>query len=252
MDDSHADAETRRGYVVQIATQIGRVAVLRERAAHAPTQTLAPSMTGPEANTGRIEMFSDGVFAIAITLLVLDLHVPLRSELDNESLWNALGDHWTTYLSFLISFLIVAVAWTNHRTMFSFIQRADHALVILNTLLLLDVVTLPFCAALLGEYIRDPTERQTALIVYIGTVIVGGIIYNILWHHAAHRHRLLAPDVDPRTVHTLSKRYFVGPILYAAALGLAFLNSIASIVVCAVLTLLYLLPGFTQYARRAA
>src|SRR5262249_7594264 len=161
----------RRHYATQIAAQVGRIAALRERAAPVAPQMPAPPGIGPEAGTGRIEMFSDGVFAIAITLLVLDLRVPLRSELDNQSLWSALGDRWTNYLSFLISFFIVAVAWTNHRTMFSYIHRADHALVVLNTLLLLAVVVLPFCAALLTEYIDAPRERQAALLIYLGVVI---------------------------------------------------------------------------------
>jgi uncharacterized membrane protein len=220
--------------------------------AHTAQPAPAPTVTAPEAGTGRIEAFSDGVFAIAITLLVLDVRVPLRSELDNESLWRALGDRWTNYLSFFMSFLIVAVVWANHRTMFSFIRRTDHTLVILNTLLLLNVATLPFCAALLAEYIDTPHERQVALIVYTGTLVVGGIIYNALWRHAARDHRLLIPDLDPRTVRSMSARYLLGPILYAVALGIAFVNSIASLVACAALAAAYLIPGFTHFVRRAA
>jgi uncharacterized membrane protein len=252
MVDGRNDAESRRRYAVQIAGQIGRVAALRQGterdARHAPDG--APK-SAVASETGRIEAFSDGVFAIAITLLVLDVHVPLRGDLSNQSLWSALGDRWTNYLSFLMSFLIVAVVWANHRTMFIFIRRADHALVVLNTLLLLNVVTLPFCAALLGEYIDVPRERQTALIIYTGALVVGGIFYNALWRHAAHDHRLLHPDIDPQLIRRLSGRYLMGPILYTVALGLAFLNGIASLVACWVLALLYLLPSFAHDTRRA-
>jgi uncharacterized membrane protein len=220
---------------------------MKERADGEATETPADR----EASTDRIEMFSDGVFAIAITLLILDLRVPLRGELAGKSLWSALGDRWTNYLSFFLSFIIVAVVWANHRTMFSFIRRADHGLVVLNTLLLLNVVTLPFCAALLAEYIHAPHERQTALLVYTGTLVWGGVVYNALWRYAAHRHRLLDAHADPQMVRMLSRRYLVGPALYLVAFGLAFLNGVVSLAFCGFLALLYLLPGFTHYLRRA-
>src|ERR1700730_16451236 len=97
-----------------------------------------------EIGTSRIEAFSDGVFAIALTLLVLSMHIPLPNELRQGDLWSALGSQWHTYLSFLLSFTIVGVVWGNHHTMFSYIKRANHLLVILNLLLMLVVVLLPF------------------------------------------------------------------------------------------------------------
>jgi uncharacterized membrane protein len=151
-----------------------------------------------------------------------------------------------------LSFIIVAVVWANHRTMFSYIQRADHTLVVLNTLLLLNVVTLPFCAALLGEYIGVSQERRTALLVYTGTLVVGGIIYNALWRYAAHRHRLLDPNIDPLLVRTLSIRYLFGPLLYSVAFVLAFLSGVMSLIFCGFLALLYLLPGFTHQLGRTS
>jgi len=228
-----------------IAAQGELIATLRRQAE--TTETAAER----EASTNRIETFSDGVFAIAITLPVLDVHAPLRSDVASRSLWDALGDRWSNYLSFLLSFIIVAVVWANHRTMFSYIRRADHGLVVLNTLLMLNVVTLPFCAALLGASINASQERQTALLVYTGTLVWGSLIYNALWRYAVYRHRLIDPQADPRVVRTLSARYLLGPILYLVAFGLAFVNGIASLAFCGFLAALYLLPGFTHHLRRA-
>ncbi len=120
--------------------------------------------TQQEIAPDRIIAFSDAVFAFAITLLILNIHVPLPQELlsTKKSLFHTLGEQWPTYLSFLLSFLIVGIVWGNHHTMFSYIKRSNHALIVLNFLLLLSIVVLPFVAALLALYIGTP-EQQTAV-----------------------------------------------------------------------------------------
>lgn len=124
--------------------------------------------------THRIEAFSDGVFAIAITLLILDIHVPLDPILPGEgTLWvlEELGKQWTNYLSFFLSFLIVGVVWGNHHTMFSYIKRSNHYLIILNLLLLLSIVVVAFTAALLGHYMGT-AGQQAAVMVYSGVLVM--------------------------------------------------------------------------------
>ncbi len=203
-----------------------------------------------DMSKGRIETLSDGVFAVAITLLVLDLHVPGRDEIAVRGIWGALSDRWPNYLGFLLSFLLIGQVWANHRTMFSFIRRADPTLVVLNTLLLLNIATLPFCTALLTAYIARPYERQAALLIYTGTLALGGLVYNALWWHAAYRQHLLVPHFTARTVRILTRNYLLGPTLYTVAFALAFVSGIASLILCAFLILLYLVPGFAHRVRR--
>jgi uncharacterized membrane protein len=133
--------------------------------------------------------------------------------------------------------------------MFSYIKRSDQNLLVLNTLLMLNIAFLPFPAALLGEYITSPDERRTALLVYSGTLVWGGVIYNLLWRYAAHGYRLIDREFEPQFVRRLTRRYLLGPTLYAIAFGLAFFGyGEASLLMCSFLALLYVLPGFTHRA----
>ncbi len=197
-----------------------------------------------EIRPDRIIAFSDGVFAFAITLLILNVHVPQLAELaaTRKSLLFALVEQWPTYLSFLLSFLIVGVVWGNHHTMFSYIKRSNHYLVVLNLLLLLDIVALPFAAALLALYVGT-REQQTAVQVYSGVLFVGGIFYNLLWLYASHDHRLLNPTLHHSIVRNLNLRYSIGPFLYGLAFVCSFFwHGIVGLILCAVLAITYLLP----------
>lgn len=195
--------------------------------------------------TNRIEAFSDGVFAIAITLLILDIHVPLGPiPPEGATIWllSRLGGQWPNYLSFFLSFLIVGVVWGNHHTMFSYITRSNHFLIILNLLLLLSVVVIAFTAALLGHYIGT-AGQQAAVMVYSGVLVIGGIFYNLLWWYASRGHRLIEKNLQPEIVRRVTRRYLLGPTLYAVAFGLSFLwNGTPGLVLCILLAVFYLLP----------
>ena len=191
--------------------------------------------------TTRIEAFSDGVFAIAITLLILDIHAPsqpVAAGLEGTGqLLRILGEQWPSYLSFFISFLIVGVVWGNHHTMFSYIKRSNHFLIVLNLLLLLNIVVLPFTAALLEN------GQEGAVIIYSGWLVVGGIIYNALWWYASRNYRLIDKTLPSETVRRVSRRYVFGPLLYALAFALSFLwNGTPGLIFCLFLAILYLLP----------
>ena len=213
-------------------------------AGHAAATRHATSSAEPEdPGLLRVEAFSDGVFAIAITLLVLDIRLP--DDLHGRGLFAALGDIWPNYLSFLLSFIIVGLVWTNHRTMFSHIKRANQNLVVLNLLLLLNIAFLPFPAAQLARFATHPSDREAAALLYTGWLTLGGVFYNALWRYA------LAADLtdshaDPAALALLTRRYALGPILYGVAFLLAFVSSQASLGLCAVLAILYLLPNFTH------
>jgi uncharacterized membrane protein len=138
-----------------------------------------------EKETGRVEAFSDGVFAIAMTLLALDLRVPHPgSGSTGRALAVAISQEWPSYLAFVTSFFTVLIMWVNHHHMFTLIRRVSPKLHFANGLLLLVTTTVPFTSALVAEYFRTPGAR-VACEIYAGTFILGAIAYNLVWLSAA-------------------------------------------------------------------
>jgi uncharacterized membrane protein len=192
-----------------------------------------------EPGLGRIEAFSDGVFAIAITLLALDLRPPPAR--DAAELVQGLLAQWPAYAGFGVSFLLIGVVWINHRVIFSYLVRADHWLVWLNLLLLLNVVALPFTTDVLAGSMGGPAGRVGALL-YGGWLTVGGVAYNGLWRYACAGGRLVDPRADPAELRQLSRLWILGPILYAAASLLALVSDRLSLAGFAAMIVLFALP----------
>ncbi len=177
--------------------------------------------------TGRVEAFSDGVFAIAMTLLVLDLKVPKSAELGSKSLLETLCLQWPMLLAYLASFVMILVMWVNHHKMFSHIRHANYPFLFLNGLLLLFVTSVPFPTALVSEHLRG-SQARTAAAIYAGTYEALAIVFNLLWGYAAGGHRLLGSQVNAAQVRAITRQYRTGPALYLVALGLAFFSAEAS------------------------
>jgi uncharacterized membrane protein len=201
-------------------------------------------LRGPETRDGdttRLETFSDGVFAIAITLLVLEIWVPQVEE--SESLLVALLGLWPSYVGYAVSFLQIGVIWANHHNRFRLLERSDHVLLFLNILFLMCVAFIPFPTALLAEYIQGSEgERQTAIAVYSGTLAVTGIFFTLLWLYAAKDYRLVNRNLDPRLLQAMTRRYLIGAVLYIVAFAIAFVSALASLVLIVGLALLFVLP----------
>src|SRR5487761_125314 len=130
--------------------------------------------------TSRIEAFSDGGFAIAITLLILEIKVPVPSA---GPLGAQLERQWASYISFFISFAFIGIMWINHHRLFTHIRRSDNTLMLLNLLLLLGVTFVPFPTAVLATYLGHPDQRLGA-IFYSGTYFFIAIFFNLLWRYA--------------------------------------------------------------------
>lgn len=192
--------------------------------------------------TARIEAFSDGVFAIAMTLLVLDLKVP--HELGNRRLLHALSSEWPTYLAYVTSFLTVLIMWINHHQLFRLIRRTNQGLLFLNGLLLLCVTFVPFPTSLVSEYVRHEQGR-TAALVYSGTFTFIGIVFNVLWWYCSSCKKLLDEHVDPSTVKSIARRYAMGPVTYGLAFVLAFVNVIGSLALILLIPLIFAIPFHT-------
>ncbi len=200
--------------------------------------------------TARIEAFSDGVFAIAITLLVLDLKVP-HDLPEMTGLFWALLNQWPAYLAFVTSFATIGVMWVNHNRLFALIKRSDHSLLLLNGLLLLFVTFVPFPTAIVAEYVQG-RDQHVAAMVYSGTFTVLAIVFNLLWRYASYKNRLLDRRADPHAVGEITWAYSFGPPLYLVSFVFAFINVAASLAVTIALAIFFALPPRTQLHLPAA
>src|SRR5712691_5287703 len=198
-----------------------------------------------EKNTNRLEAFSDCVFAVAITLLVLNIKVPgmdSASKPLDEDLWRQLFKEWPLLVAYVTSFATIGIMWINHHRLFTHIKRTDTGLLLLNLLLLLIIVFILVPTALLAEYIVLPIDHVAA-IIYSGTNVVLAICFNLLWRYASYHNRFLGKNVDTRAVAAISRQYMFGPLLYLVAFGLAWFNTPASLVLNFMLALFFALPG---------
>jgi uncharacterized membrane protein len=198
-----------------------------------------------EKETGRVEAFSDGVFAIAMTLLVLDLKVPKAESLAAPAgLLPALTRQWPAFAAYFTSFATILVMWVNHHKLFNHIRRTNGAFLFLNGLLLLFVTFVPFPTALVSEYLRRP-EARTAAAIYAGTYVALAIVFNILWRYASAGGRLLGSRSSPEEVRAITRDYSFGPVFYSAAFLLAFLSVPASLGLCMALAAFFAISGST-------
>jgi uncharacterized membrane protein len=196
-----------------------------------------------EKETGRLEAFSDGIFGIAMTLLVLDIKVPRALEIaGRSSLGEALLRQWPTYAAYVLSFVTVLIMWTNHHKVFRLIRRTDPTFLLINGLLLMFVTLVPFPTSLLAEHLAQP-GGATAAAVYSGTFVLIAVMFNGLWHYAAWQDRLLIRGYDPDAARSITRQYRFGPLLYGTALLLAFVNVWASVGLCGGLAVFFALPG---------
>jgi uncharacterized membrane protein len=200
--------------------------------------------------TGRVEAFSDGVFAIAITLLALNIKPPTLQETANSSLLQQVLLGWPSYLAFVASFFFILVMWINHHRMFKVICRYDNTLLLLNGFLLLCVTLAPFPTQLVAEYLLHP-EQATAAMLYSGWFFITSIVFNVLWHHAAYKNRLLPKKTDLALPRRISQQYRLGPLMYSGAFLVASFSPILSLVITVLLAIFYILPSqaFDQLER---
>jgi len=189
--------------------------------------------------TQRIEAFSDGVFAIAITLLVLEIKVPHAD--GPEALWHALAGLWPSYVAFLLSFFVILIMWINHHELMRMVRAASYPFLFANGFLLLTVTFVPFPTAVLAEHLPDPDSRTPAAVFYGGTLVVTAISFNVLWWAARGRRRLIGADAHPEGVRTITFRYGMGPLSYGMATAVALVNVWASLAIHLGLALMYAL-----------
>jgi uncharacterized membrane protein len=199
--------------------------------------TVEPGCVSPN----RLEAFSDGVFAIAITLLVLDIHVPDPES--TASLAHALGEQWPSYVAYVVSFLTIGIIWINHHVMIRRLRAIDHGIMVWNLLLLLSVGVLPFTTALLAAYLREGQGSELAAAVYGGSLLAMSLIFAATNRHILFaRAVLLSEDLGAAQRRTILARGVAGLVPYLVATALAPVSSYLTLGICAAVAAFYALP----------
>lgn len=183
-----------------------------------------------EKETARLESFSDGVFAIAITLLILEIRVPQLPIETNGNLIFAVGRLWPSFLAFGLSFFVILLIWINHHELFRMVQRADRLPLFANGSLLLMVTFVPFPTAMLGRYLGSGAAN-TAVAFYCATFFTTSVCHNLLFESIAHNRRLLRDDVSSQEVRRVRRSYHIGLAVYALAVLVALWSAVAGLVI---------------------
>ena len=205
--------------------------------------------TEATSQTYRLETFADAVFAIAITLLIIEIRLPAGDELEHlGGLGPALRHLWPSYLGYFISFIVIGIMWANHHNLMKLVDRIDHGFMTLNLLLLMCVAFLPFPTAVMAEHLTDPHERGVAVAFYCGCFTVTAVFYFLMWWHAARDRRLIAADVPDEAVRAITRAYAPGSLLYLTATLLAFVHVAISLSIVVGLAVLYMLPRAGAHA----
>ncbi|HVS84161.1 MAG TPA: TMEM175 family protein [Gaiellaceae bacterium] len=193
--------------------------------------------------TGRLEAFSDGVFAIAATLLVLEFSIGTHE----RDLGSALLHLWPAYLAYATSFVTIGIIWINHHYGVETLERADRTLMFLNLLLLMTVAFMPFPTRLVAEYLQKPGE-QTAVYAYDATFVLMAIVYNVWWRYARGRRRLVAEHVPDSALRAIDRAFDPGVPLYVAAFLIAIWSPLGSVVFTLAIAAFYL-PSAALFSR---
>ncbi|MEO9220986.1 MAG: TMEM175 family protein [Mycobacteriaceae bacterium] len=199
-----------------------------------------PRTAGP--STARVEAFSDGVFAIAITLLVLEIRVPEGNE---GQLWRELLDIWPSYAAYAISFLTIGVMWLHHHHLMMFLATVSRGLLYRNLALLAVVGFLPFPTALLARFAtgHSGADQRAAVAAYGLTMITLSIAFTLLWDGVQRSHQLRTADADPAAIRTSRNRSIMAILWYGVATAIAVLTPLVSLAVFALMTAAFALAG---------
>ena len=198
-------------------------------------------------NKSRVEAFTDGVFAIAITLLVLTIAQPT----DYRILGRQLGDRWPSLAAYVVSFLVIGIMWVNHHSVFSHFERIDRGLFYLNMLLLMTITFLPYPTGVLGEALREASGNADGGGLLRGHDGGERVRVGPLWLYGSYKRRLLRESF-PEAERVLATLLFtIGVVVYTLAVGVAFWNAYVFLGVQAAVAVYYALDPVTRRPGRA-
>jgi uncharacterized membrane protein len=193
----------------------------------------------------RVEAFSDGVFAIAITLLVLTVAQPHTY----RDLAHELGTQWPSLAAYIVSFAVIGIMWINHHSVFMHLEHVDRGLLYLNLLLLMTIAFLPYPTGVLGQALAKGQGTRTAAVGYGVVMAINAYTWGGLWLYASRHRRLLRTDFPEGERATATLLFTFGVLVYTIAVGIAFLNAYAFLAMQGALAVYY---AFDPISRRAA
>jgi uncharacterized membrane protein len=192
--------------------------------------------------TGRLEAFSDGVIAVAITLLVLNLRVPAPGA-HHVPLATGLGRQWPSYVAYVVSFATIGIIWINHHAVILRLREVDSTVLLANLLLLMTIVVLPFATSLMATYLTQTRGEQLAAALYASALLVMSLAFAVFnWQVLLRRPHLLHDQLEPARRRAILKRALVGIAPYGVAAAIAPLSPYATLAICALVALFYALP----------
>lgn len=193
-------------------------------------------------SSARLEAFSDGVLAIAATLLVLELRVPDAG----TDLGSALLAQWPSYAAYVVSFGTIGIIWVNHHNLFAHVRQVDRMLLFLNLGLLMVVSLIPFPTAILGRFVTTSNDSHVAAAFYGVVMILMSVAFTALWRHVTRDARLLGGHLDPRRARKESALFSIGLLGYIAGVALAFVSAPLSLLVYGLVAVFYVFPWLPE------
>jgi uncharacterized membrane protein len=193
--------------------------------------------TSPEQKeTSRVEAFSDGVFAVAVTLLILTIQVPPSG---TPNIPGFVVSQLPFFLAYAVSFLSILVMWANHHGIFNLVVRTDRVLILLNGVLLMLITFFDYPTAVVGAALHAHRDQQFAALFYTGTLVVLTVVYQLFWRYIAAHPQLIDRHVSQATIERISREYRFGPVFYLIAFGLAYISALAGIVATLLLAIYF-------------
>jgi len=194
-------------------------------------------------STTRLEAFSDGVFAIAITLLILEVKIPRHEDLiQHGGLYSYLIQLWPSYLSYILSFIVIGIYWSNHHWLFGFIKRTDHVLNMLHIIFLMAIAFFPFASAILGDFIASDEYRNAAVTAFcIGNFLPVPPILAV-YLYAVNNHRLVDARLSSGFIRTQAYKLLMGVVFTGVSIAVSFYYPMISMGMVVFIFLLFLIP----------
>jgi len=210
-------------------------------------RSISPQVQNPfafakddERGTNRLEGFSDGIFATAATLLIFSVALP-ETDGTAEGLMQALRDQGPIVAGLILSYILIVSTWASHHRLYRFIARTDHTLLVLNGVMLLSVVMVPFVTTLLATTLEHPNQMSLGAGLYGGIWTLGGIAYNATWWYAV-RARLIDPAMPLEAIRVVTRYNATGPLIYATGLVASFIHPYIALVIYVLPAIFFLLP----------
>ena len=203
-----------------------------------------------EKETTRVEAFSDGVFAIAITLLILEIKVPKADiHMTNGQLFTSLIGLWPSYFAFLLSFTAVLIMWINHHGFFKYLRTINSRFLFANGFLLLMVTFLPFPTAVLAEHINSPAANISAAF-YCGSMVMVSVAYNLLWFTTAYKRALVRDEISDALIIKIRNAYWFGFFVYLTSFIISFFHALLGLLICISLWIFWTVLDYNKIRKK--